>query len=124
MKVWTDGSCLGNPGPGGYGVVFEDETILSGSLGGTTNNRAELFACIQAIINSSGPLEIYTDSKYVVDGVYRNNLSANKDLWDVLFRQIEGRDITFHWIPAHNGIPENEAAHDWAITAAKNYRDE
>ena len=128
VVIYTDGGCIGNPGPGGYGVVMlfgEKRRELSGGYRLTTNNRMELTACIIALreLKSSSSAMLYSDSKYVVDGMKKgwakrwkaNRWMRNKrervensDLWDQLLQLCEKHDVAFHWVTGHAGHPENE----------------
>lgn len=138
VEMFTDGSCLGNPGPGGWGVVMRwngTEKELSGNEFETTNNRMELLAAIRGLeaLNRSVSVDLYTDSKYVQDGISswihnwkRNGWKTaakkpvkNEDLWRQLDTQIESHDVTFHWVKGHAGHPENERADDLARAAAE-----
>ena len=135
IKIYTDGACSGNPGPGGWGVFIEDSgnvTELSGRDENTTNNRMELKAVIEALkfftINSK--LTIHTDSKYVMDGASRwiinwkkNNWKTaqkkdvkNKDLWIELDNLLNYHDVSWVWVKGHDGIYGNERA-DYLATS-------
>jgi ribonuclease HI len=135
IKIYTDGACSGNPGPGGWGVFIENSgnvTELSGRDENTTNNRMELKAVIEALkfftINSE--LTIYTDSKYVMDGASRwiinwkkNNWKTaqkkdvkNKDLWIELDNLLNYHDVSWVWVKGHDGIYGNERA-DYLATS-------
>lgn len=126
MKIYTDGSCLGNPGPGGWGVIGLNGDDVAFKIGGgdtqTTNNIMELTAVIQGIKRCGvGPVMVYTDSKYVMDGITkwikswkRNDWKTstgssvkNKELW-VMLDDIVGSCITFEWVKGHNGDHWNE----------------
>lgn len=126
LYIYTDGSSRSNPGPGGWGVVmkFRDKTKeLSGGEKFSTNNRMELTAVIEAleaVKTTKWPVEIYTDSRYVVDAVNkgwvfnwnkRPNMSGKKntDLWyRFLNAYNKYKDIKFIWVKGHNGHIENE----------------
>lgn len=126
LYIYTDGSSRGNPGPGGWGVVmkFRDKTKeLSGGEKSSTNNRMELTAVIEAleaVKTTKWPVEIYTDSRYVVDAVNkgwvfnwnkRPNMSGKKnpDLWYRFLNAYNRyKDIKFIWVKGHNGHIENE----------------
>ena len=135
IKIYTDGACSGNPGPGGWGVFIENSgnvTELSGRDENTTNNRMELKAVIEALkfftINSK--LTIHTDSKYVMDGASRwiinwkkNNWKTaqkkevkNKDLWIELDSLLNCHNVTWVWVKGHDGIYGNERA-DYLATS-------
>ncbi len=135
IKIYTDGACSGNPGPGGWGVFIENSgnvTELSGRDENTTNNRMELKAVIEALkfftINSE--LTIHTDSKYVMDGASKwiinwkknNWITAqkkdvkNKDLWIELDNLLNYHDVSWVWVKGHDGIYGNERA-DYLATS-------
>ena len=137
VTIYTDGSCLGNPGPGGYGAILEfNQTVksLSGGFEHTTNNRMELLAPIKAlgILKEQCEVNLYTDSQYVKNGInqwiknwkkngWRTSNKApvkNVDLWKQLDTACEQHNVTWHWVKAHNGHPQNEAVDDLAREAA------
>jgi ribonuclease HI len=139
VTIYTDGACLGNPGPGGYGVVLlygDHRKELSGGYRLTTNNRMELTAVIQGLAALKKPceVELFSDSEYVVNAVekgwarrwrangwYRSNrqLAENRDLWEQLLRLCERHRVHFKWIKGHAGHPENERADRLAFQAAQ-----
>ena len=127
IKIYTDGSCLKNPGNGGWAaIICTDNEVkkISGSEKDTTNNRMELMATINALkeVNSDDLIEIYTDSKYVKNGItdwihnwMKNNWKTsnkedvkNKDLWVQLYDLNNNSKIKWNWIKAHAGNPLNE----------------
>jgi ribonuclease HI len=129
VKMYTDGACSGNPGPGGWGVlmIFRDvEKELTGGEEATTNNRMELMAAIQGLEQLKRPsaVDLYTDSKYVSDGIKtwiigwkkRNWRTAdgspvkNIDLWQRLDQARLAHEVQFHWVRGHDGHAENERA--------------
>lgn len=139
--IYTDGSCLGNPGIGGWGCLLrygDTEKTLSGGAADTTNNRMELCAAIYALEHLKSPcaVELTTDSQYVKKGIQewmqgwkKNNWKTaarkdvkNKDLWERLDKQANVHAIEWKWVKAHAGHRENElvdslankAAHDFA----------
>lgn len=135
VEVYTDGACSGNPGPGGWGAVLrhgEKEKELSGGEALTTNNRMELLAAISALQALKTPCEIdlYTDSKYVMDGLgkwihgWKKNgwKTADKkpvknvELWQALDAARQIHKLTLHWVKGHAGHPENERADELART--------
>jgi ribonuclease HI len=138
MIIYTDGGCINNPGPGGYGVVKlkgKQRKELSGGFKFTTNNRMELMACIAGLrgLKSGCSVVIYSDSKYVVDGITKgwakkwraNNWMRNKidpaqnaDLWAQLLDLCEKHSATFVWVKGHAGNPENERCDQLATQAA------
>ena len=137
ILIYTDGSARGNPGPGGYGIVmktsdgkFEKEFAEGFRL--TTNNRMELKAIIEAlkkIKNKDLPVEIYTDSKYVVDAVNQKWLNKwkarrfantkNPDLWKEFDKVRQGLNLKVYWVKGHNNHPENERCDRLAVQAAQ-----
>ena len=127
IKIYTDGSCLKNPGDGGWAaIICTDNEVkkISGSEKDTTNNRMELMATINALkeVNSEDLIEIYTDSKYVKNGItdwihnwIKNNWKTsnkedvkNKDLWVQLQDLNNNSKIKWNWVKAHAGNPLNE----------------
>ena len=137
VEIYTDGSCLGNPGPGGYGVVMKYQQHLKELSGGfieTTNNRMELMAAIAALESLKRPcsIDISTDSQYVRQGITqwlvnwkRNNWRTaakepvkNKDLWQRLDAACQPHEIRWHWVKGHAGHPENERCDVLAREAA------
>jgi ribonuclease HI len=137
LKIWTDGSCLGNPGPGGWAFVMTDGSRMverSGGAAGTTNNRMELMAVISALsaIKKYNELEILTDSKYVKDGIEswlpnwkKNNWKtankkpvANQDLWMRLDGLLSKFKIRFVWVKGHAEDEMNNRCDELARAAA------
>ena len=127
IKIYTDGSCLKNPGNGGWAAIIctrNEMKKISGSEKDTTNNRMELMATINALkeVNSEDLIEIYTDSKYVKNGItdwihswIKNNWKTsnkedvkNKDLWIQLNELNNNSKIKWNWVKAHAGNPLNE----------------
>jgi len=138
VVIYTDGSSLGNPGPGGYGVVIPSDNgdrELSGGFRKTTNNRMELLACIVGLeqFRSPAAVAIYSDSRYVVDGItkgwaknWRRNgwrksngsPALNPDLWERLLTLCDRHDVRFVWVKGHAGNPGNERCDQLANRAA------
>ena len=130
VRIYTDGACKGNPGPGGWGALLKvgaDEKELFGGELNTTNNRMELTAVIRALesLNPSPcDVAVYTDSQYVQKGISewlhdwkrRGWRTADKkpvknlDLWRELDRLASEHRIAWHWVKGHAGHPENERA--------------
>jgi ribonuclease HI len=129
VEIFTDGSCRGNPGPGGWGAILRfgnTEKELFGGEAATTNNKMELTAVIRALEALKQPSEvrIYTDSQYVQKGISewihgwkRNGWKTtdkkpvkNKELWVELDELRTKHDIEWHWVKGHAGHPENERA--------------
>ena len=137
IKIYTDGSCLSNPGNGGWAAIINKNgeiKKISGNEKNTTNNRMELVAPINALknINSKDPIEIFTDSKYVKNGITEwintwvlNNWKTskkenvkNKDLWLELHKLNQSLNVKWNWVKAHAGDPLNEEVDMLAKKAA------
>lgn len=135
--IYTDGSCLGNPGKGGWAAIIindSKEDIIFGSEKESTNNRMELTAAINALlkIKQDKKIKIYTDSKYVKDGIEKwiNNWKLNnwknsnkkdvknKDLWTKLDNIISKKEITWNWVKAHSDNKYNNKVDFLARNAA------
>ncbi len=139
ITVYTDGSSLGNPGPGGYGAVLMcggHRRELSGGFRHTTNNRMELLAAIEALRALKEPcrVKLHTDSRYLVDAIekgwakrwraqgwWRNkkDRALNPDLWAELLELCAEHTVEFVWVPGHAGVPENERCDELARAAAQ-----
>jgi ribonuclease HI len=129
LEVYTDGSCIGNPGPGGWAGVFvfrDKRSHLSGFERQTTNNRMELKAAIEAlrVVPGNITITLYTDSEYLKNGVtswiinwQKNNWKSssgkpvkNKDLWEELLIVINQRHINWNWVKGHGSCTNNNNA--------------
>ena len=129
VRIYTDGACKGNPGPGGWGALLvfgEREKELFGGEAHTTNNRMELTAVIRALesLTRACAAEVHTDSQYVKNGIEtwihgwkKNGWKTadkkpvkNAELWRELDALAARHDIRWHWVKGHNGHPENERA--------------
>lgn len=119
IHAYVDGSCIGNPGPGGWAVVVSrddrDRTFeFAGGEDDTTNNRMEITAAIEALwkINTRGPITIYSDSQYVINTMTKGwSRNKNEDLWEKLDILVAGkRDVTWVWVRGHDGNELNERA--------------
>jgi ribonuclease HI len=125
--IFTDGACLGNPGPGGYAAVITiagDEQIIVGRDRSTTNNKMEMTAAIKALeaVSKDLPVVIHSDSQYVIKGATEwlrgwkakgwrkadGKPVMNQDLWMQMDALMVGRQITWKWVKGHAGHPENE----------------
>ena len=131
IKVYTDGACKGNPGPGGWGVYIihgSDEIELFDGNPNTTNNQMEMQAAIEALKylkEENQPIDLYTDSNYLRQGITewifnwkKNNWRtaskkpvANKDLWIEISDLSSVMAVNWHWVKGHDGDPGNERAH-------------
>ena len=138
VVIYTDGSCLGNPGPGGWAAKMTYQAHvkrISGGFKHTTNNRMELLAVIMALkeLNKSSKVSLFTDSRYVVDAIKKRWLNSwqrrnwkkadgkpalNQDLWKMLVPLLKKHDVDFNWVEGHSGNPHNEEVDDLAKEAA------
>ena len=138
INIWTDGACSGNPGPGGWGALIKYDSStkeISGSEKNTTNNRMEMMAVIEALkyIDTESKINIYTDSKYVKEGITnwitgwkknnwknsKKNDVKNKDLWVELDILSQKHNISWNWVKGHSGNIENDIADKLATEAIK-----
>ncbi len=140
IDIFTDGSCSGNPGPGGWaGVIIHDLiSIFTGYETNTTNNRMELIATINVIklIDPKTKINLYTDSNYVKNGItvwihnwIKNNWKnaqkkevANKDLWLKLYDLNNTYKINWNWVKAHENNKYNNLADEFAVLSMKNQK--
>jgi len=139
VTIYTDGACIGNPGPGGYGTVLiykGRRRELSRGYRLTTNNRMEMLAAIVALeaLKESCRVTIHTDSEYLANAAekgwarrwkangWRRNKkdkALNPDLWERLITLCDGHEVEFKWIRGHAGDTENERCDSLAIEAAR-----
>ncbi|MGQ9865032.1 MAG: ribonuclease HI [Pseudanabaenaceae cyanobacterium] len=139
VEIYTDGACLGNPGPGGYGAVLiygPHRRELSGGFRLTTNNRMEMMGAIVALNALKEPcaVTLYSDSKYVVDALVKGwakrwqarnwmrtktEPALNPDLWADLLQVSDRHQVTWQWVKGHAGHPENERCDRLAVMAAQ-----
>ena len=133
--AYTDGACLGNPGPGGCAWAVPGGAYASGHAARTTNQRMEINAVLEALRALPGTLQVVSDSTYVVncfrdrwwEGWLRRNWVnsarkpvANRDLWEPLIDLYRERgDVTFRWVKAHSGDPMNDLVDELAVAAAR-----
>ena len=129
VTIHTDGACKGNPGKGGWGawLIYNDHRQeISGGEADTTNNRMELTAAIEALAKLNKPCNVmlYTDSRYVMDGItkwlegwQKNNWKTanrkdvkNQDLWRRLLEESNKHEIQWHWVKGHSGDEGNDMA--------------
>lgn len=142
VDIFTDGACLGNPGPGGWGALLrygDTERELSGADPDTTNNRMELMAAIMALEALTKPCDVvlWTDSTYVKNGIEQwlanwirrgwktaaKKPVKNQDLWQRLDAARSPHQVTWKWVKGHSGHPENERVDDLARLAAQSVGD-
>lgn len=139
VTIYTDGACLGNPGPGGYAAILlynRHRKEISGGYARTTNNRMELMAVIAGLrtLKRKVKARVYCDSKYVVDAMkkrwpyrWRTNgwrrgkegPARNPDLWQELLDLCEQHQVEFLWVRGHSGVKENERADQLSVQAAQ-----
>ncbi|SDC18662.1 ribonuclease HI [Actinokineospora iranica] len=135
VEIYTDGACVPNPGPGGWGAVLRygghERELSGGEVERTTNNRMELMAPIQALETLTRParVDVYTDSTYVRGGITgwvtkwkangwltsEKKPVANVDLWQRLAAAAARHEVEWHWVKGHSGHPENERADRLAL---------
>ena len=138
VTIHTDGSCLGNPGPGGYAAILDyqgRERELSGGFRRTTNNRMEILAVIAGLRALTKPcsVTVYSDSRYVVDAIEKGwarkwkangwmrnkrESAVNPDLWEKLLNALSQHDVEFKWVRGHSGNAGNVRADKLAVAAA------
>lgn len=142
VEISTDGACLGNPGPGGWGVLLRQgarEREMSGAQAHTTNNRMELMAAIMALEALSRPCRVLlrTDSQYVRQGILEwmpnwirrgwktsgGDTVKNQDLWQRLQAAAQRHQIEWRWVKGHSGDADNERVDVLARVAAERIRD-
>ena len=141
VDIFTDGACSGNPGPGGWGAILrhgETQKELSGGEAETTNNRMELLAAISALtaLKSECEVDLFTDSKYVMDGISKwifgwkkngwktadKKPVKNAELWQALDLANQRHKVKWHWVKGHAGHPENERADELAREGMAPYK--
>jgi ribonuclease HI len=135
LEVWTDGACSGNPGPGGWAWATRDGRQDSGGEPGTTNQRMEIRAALEAVRALDGPLVVVSDSTYVVncfrDGWWKGWLTrgwvtsakkpvVSRDLWEPLISTVNERgDVSFRWTKGHSGDEMNDLVDRLAVEQSK-----
>jgi len=142
VQIYTDGACSGNPGPGGWGAILQygpHIKEMSGYMGGTTNNRMELFAAISALGALKKPcdVELYSDSSYLIQAFNEHWLEnwirrgwkksdggkvENQDLWMILLAQSKKHHIKFIKVKGHSDHPQNNRCDELARAAIDEYR--
>ena len=142
VTIYTDGACSGNPGPGGWGAILAwqgHEKELSGGAAATTNNRMELTAVLTALALLKDPfvVELYSDSKYVVDAIEKGWLYGwqkkgwikadkkpvlNVDLWQQLLPQLARHQVHLHWVKGHAENEKNNRCDQLAVAESKKYQ--
>ena len=142
VTLYTDGACSGNPGPGGWGAILEYKGHLremSGGEGSTTNNRMELTAVIRGLqaLKESCVVELYSDSKYVIDGLSKGwaagwqkkgwvkadkKPALNPDLWEILLELTAKHEMRYHWVKGHAENPKNNRCDELAVAEWKKFK--
>src|SRR5512134_1145583 len=126
VTIYSDGSCLGNPGPGGWAALIRDEDserILTGREAKSTNNRMELMAALKAMesVENGSQIDLYTDSQYLRRGITewlpgwrargwkrKTGKLANVELWQALEKAIQRHQIHWHWVKGHSTNKDNQ----------------
>jgi ribonuclease HI len=141
-RLWADGACSGNPGPGGWGIVVqgpEGEETDSQGYRNTTNNRMEMRGAIAALsrVPRGDQAILHTDSRYVVDAITKKWVEGwrkrgwrkadggevkNVDLWEEMVEAMEGKRVRFQWVEGHAGDRNNERCDRLAVAATKGDR--
>ena len=141
VTIYTDGACSGNPGPGGWGAILAwqgHEKELSGGAAATTNNRMELTAVLTALALLKEPcvVELYSDSKYVVDAIEKGWLYGwqkkgwikadkkpvlNVDLWQQLLPQLARHQVHLHWVKGHAENEKNNRCDALAVAQSRKF---
>jgi ribonuclease HI len=136
ITIYTDGACIGNPGPGGYAAIVIVEKTKKEIFGGfrlTTNNRMELMAAIVALgsLPEKSPVTLYSDSSYLVNGMeqgwakkwrakdWKKGKAENVDLWERLLELSEHHAVQFKWVMGHASNPYNNRCDYLSVQAAK-----
>ena len=139
VRIYSDGACSGNPGPGGWGAILRcdeppAEKEISGGEANTTNNRMELMAVISAVELLKVPcsLTVITDSRYVCEAFQKRWINSwlrngwktaakqpvkNRELWERLLAALQGHEVAWEWVKGHNAHPENERCDRLAVAA-------
>jgi ribonuclease HI len=142
VQAFTDGACLGNPGPGGWAALLRakgTEKLLSGGEAQTTNNRMELFAAISALeaLKRPSQVTVTTDSRYVIQGIEEwvprwisngwrtadKKPVKNQDLWQRLAAAVAPHQVGWQWVRGHTGHVENERVDQAAREQAEQFKD-
>ncbi len=139
LEIWTDGACVVNPGPGGYGIIFKCQRQKWERAGGfrlTTNNRMEIMGALVALktIPEKCKAIIYTDSQYLINSIMRgwakrwsskgwkkkrNKKVPNADLWEKMLQLCDNHEVDFRWVKGHSSNVENERCDQLAESSAR-----
>ena len=118
--AYTDGACSGNPGPGGWAWAVSGGEFATGSEEHSTNQRMEVTAAYQAVLAHSGPIEVVSDSTYVVNWTNSQRKPvANRDLWEPFIELVRSRgNVTFRWVKGHSEDRMNQFVDQLAVEAS------
>lgn len=128
IKLYTDGACSGNPGPGGWAsIIINGDYIhkISGSDKSTTNNRMEIIAVIEGLkmVSETSKVEVITDSAYVVNTMTKGwKRNKNQDLWGELDTLVSKRDVKFTWVKGHASNQYNNECDKMAVSEYQKYK--
>ena len=142
VEIFTDGSCLGNPGPGGYGAILRyrgREKTFSAGYTRTTNNRMELTGLLEALRQLKEPcdIDLYSDSQYVINGLEKGwakgwrargwvksdkKPAKNPELWGRLLDLLDKHEVRFHWVKGHADNPYNNRCDELAVGEYQKYK--
>ena len=128
IKLYTDGACSGNPGPGGWAAIIINGNYIhkiSGSDESTTNNRMEIIAVIEGLkmVSEDSNVEVITDSAYVVNTMTKGwKRNKNQDLWEELDNLISKRDVKFTWVKGHASNQYNNECDKMAVLEYQKYK--
>lgn len=138
LRIYTDGACSGNPGPGGWAWASSRDHFASGGDPATTNNKMELMAVLRAIEANPGPITVVMDSTYVKDGLEKWSVNwirngwmtkdrkpvKNREIWEPLIAARDARrgEIGFEWVKGHSGDPMNDLVDELAVVERDRFR--
>ena len=142
VTIYTDGACSGNPGPGGWGAILEwngVEKEISGGEASTTNNRMEITAVLRALALLKEPcvVELYSDSKYVIDALEKGWVygwkkrgwvksdkkpALNADLWEQMLAQVARHDVRYHLVKGHASNEKNNRCDELAVMESRKFK--
>ena len=142
VTIYTDGACSGNPGPGGWGAILEwngVEKEISGGEANTTNNRMEITAVLRALALLKEPcvVELYSDSKYVIDALEKGWVygwkkrgwvksdkkpALNADLWEQMLAQVARHDVRYHGVKGHASNEKNNRCDELAVMESRKFK--